>query len=109
MDPATGGTLDIECQVGGVPMPRVAWAKDNLTLSSSDRVSITISDQLVARLRIKNAGVEDSGQYTCTLANVAGTVSQSFQITIVGDPNSSSSKFVGSLIYKFPGSLMAIF
>ena len=100
MDPTTGTVLDMECEVRGDPMPVVVWAKDNTTLSSSDRVSVTISDLQVARLRIMSADVGDSGNYTCTLVNIAGSVSRSFQITVVnGDPDndSSSSKFVNSL------------
>ncbi|XP_047994780.1 papilin-like isoform X4 [Leguminivora glycinivorella] len=61
---ATGGRLELSCEVDGHPEPRVYWTKDNVQLAESDRIYIT-----PARLSVSRLVEEDAGVYGCHADN----------------------------------------
>lgn len=77
------GTVSIHCPASGVPPPIILWYKDGeeLNVSYSDVVSVEASG---TELVIRQAGVEDTGLYTCLAANPAGEVAENFQLNVQG-------------------------
>ncbi|PVD21525.1 hypothetical protein C0Q70_17323 [Pomacea canaliculata] len=79
------GTVSIHCPASGVPPPIILWYKDGeeLNVSYSDVVSVEASG---TELVIRQAGVEDTGLYTCLAANPAGEVAENFQLNVQVPP-----------------------
>ncbi|GFY50994.1 obscurin [Trichonephila inaurata madagascariensis] len=67
-----GEDIEFTVEVDGTPEPTVTWSKDGQTLSPSERIKIT-SDGKVKKLVIKNATVEDAGNYSCIIKNENGS------------------------------------
>uniref|UniRef100_A0A665VT70 Hemicentin-1 n=1 Tax=Echeneis naucrates TaxID=173247 RepID=A0A665VT70_ECHNA len=63
-------SVTLQCQADGSPPPSVTWHKDGQSLSESVRQRILSSGSL----QISFIQPSDTGRYTCTAANVAGTV-----------------------------------
>ena len=72
-------TISIKCPVRGVPTPDVAWEKDGKQVTLGGRFSISSNYTLV----IKEAAVDDSAEYTCSVKSVAGTDSESSTVEII--------------------------
>ena len=62
-------------------MPDITWTKDNVTLFGNSRHNIFMLGD-VASLRIESALLEDSGVYSCTANNVAGSVSRTAHVVV---------------------------
>uniref|UniRef100_A0A8C3MGK8 Uncharacterized protein n=1 Tax=Geospiza parvula TaxID=87175 RepID=A0A8C3MGK8_GEOPR len=69
-------SVTLECQISGHPQPTVTWYREDYKIESSMDFQITFKAGL-ARLVIREAFAEDSGRFTCTATNKAGTVSTS--------------------------------
>ncbi|KAG8183020.1 hypothetical protein JTE90_017107 [Oedothorax gibbosus] len=67
-----GEDIEFSVEIDGSPEPTVSWCKDGQQLSPSDRVIIS-SDGKVKKLVIKNARVEDAGNYSCIIKNDNGS------------------------------------
>lgn len=70
----------LQCHVDGSPPPSVTWNKDGQPLAESVRRRVLSSGSL--QLAFIQSG--DSGRYTCTAANPAGTVSLEMSLTVQG-------------------------
>ncbi|XP_043918409.1 vascular endothelial growth factor receptor 2 isoform X1 [Protopterus annectens] len=62
-------TLEITCNVSGVPTPRITWFKNNQTVLKDSGVVFLESNQTLTIQRVKK---EDSGVYTCLACNDLG-------------------------------------
>ncbi|RMX40120.1 hypothetical protein pdam_00002288 [Pocillopora damicornis] len=76
-----GKGLSLTCSVTGKPKPRIKWKKDGRTIPIDDR-RITIRN--MHKLRIKNAGPQDSGIYHCFAKNRHGqSNSEKAKVTVL--------------------------
>ena len=76
----TNTSITIQCPTSGVPTPTVTWAKDGQEIPIGGR--FTVQDD--GSLLISEVDEEDNARYTCTADNVAGQVSASSTVQIVG-------------------------
>ena len=51
---------------------------------SNDGIFVSASPEGISRIRIKSAITEDSGVYTCTASNDAGSTSDMIQVEVNG-------------------------
>uniref|UniRef100_A0A3P8SM44 Ig-like domain-containing protein n=1 Tax=Amphiprion percula TaxID=161767 RepID=A0A3P8SM44_AMPPE len=65
-------SVTLQCQADGSPPPSVTWHKDGQQLRESVRQRVLSSGSL----QMAFIQPSDAGRYTCTAANVAGTVKQ---------------------------------
>ncbi|XP_077175698.1 titin isoform X6 [Paroedura picta] len=76
-----GESVTLECRISAYPLPTVAWYREDYRIESSIDFQITF-EAGVARLVIREAFAEDSGRFTCTATNVAGSVSTSCHLVV---------------------------
>ncbi|NXR33792.1 TITIN protein, partial [Zosterops hypoxanthus] len=76
-----GESVTLECQISGHPQPTVMWYREDYKIESSMDFQITFKAGL-ARLVIREAFAEDSGRFTCTATNKAGSVSTSCHLHV---------------------------
>lgn len=70
-------TIIINCEVSGLPIPKVFWTKDGKTINSKDHVTVGKN-----ALKISKALLSDQGVYTCTAHSDVGSVSGVSKVTI---------------------------
>uniref|UniRef100_A0A8C9LDC9 Ig-like domain-containing protein n=1 Tax=Pavo cristatus TaxID=9049 RepID=A0A8C9LDC9_PAVCR len=78
-----GESVTLECHISGHPQPAVTWYREDYKIESSMDFQITFKAGL-ARLVIREAFAEDSGRFTCTATNKAGSVSTSCHLHVKG-------------------------
>lgn len=78
-----GESVTLECYISGHPEPTVMWYREDYKIESSMDFQITFKAGL-ARLVIREAFAEDSGRFTCTATNEAGSVSTSCHLHVKG-------------------------
>ncbi|XP_031816253.1 titin isoform X4 [Sarcophilus harrisii] len=76
-----GESVTLECHISGHPSPTVMWYREDYQIESSIDFQITFQSG-IARLMIREAFAEDSGRFTCTAVNEAGTVSTSCYLAV---------------------------
>ncbi|XP_009989473.1 PREDICTED: titin-like [Tauraco erythrolophus] len=76
-----GESVTLECHISGHPQPAVTWYREDYKIESSMDFQITFKAGL-ARLVIREAFAEDSGRFTCTATNKAGSVSTSCHLHV---------------------------
>jgi len=76
---ASNTTITIRCPVSGVPTADVTWERDGEQVTPGGKFSISSNSTLV----IKEAAVDDSAEYTCSVKSVAGTDSKSSTVEII--------------------------
>lgn len=86
-----GESVTLECQIGGQPTPVVMWFREDYQIESSIDFQISYTDG-IARLMIREAFAEDSGRFSCTATNEAGTVSTSCYLLVKGKISCPPSK-----------------
>ncbi|CAK8691082.1 unnamed protein product [Clavelina lepadiformis] len=70
-----GDNVTLECESDAYPPPVLSWYKDEEPLDIHDRY-----------LQLINVQVIDTGTYTCTATNVAGTTSQDTNLSVYEPP-----------------------
>ncbi|XP_053542916.1 hemicentin-1 isoform X1 [Ictalurus punctatus] len=75
---AVDGSVTLRCETEGYPTPSVSWFKDGKPLLDSVRRRVLSSGSL----HIVFAQPGDTGVYTCTAANVAGSLSLEMTVTV---------------------------
>ncbi|XP_017573536.2 hemicentin-1 isoform X3 [Pygocentrus nattereri] len=80
---AVDGSVTLQCQAKGYPTPSVSWHKDGQPLAESVRQRVLSSGSL----HVAFAQPGDTGRYTCTAANVAGSSSVDMSLTILIPPS----------------------
>ncbi|KAL4688834.1 hypothetical protein H8959_005086 [Pygathrix nigripes] len=78
-----GESVTLECHISGYPSPTVTWYREDYQIESSIDFQITFQSG-IARLMIREAFAEDSGRFTCSAVNEAGTVSTSCYLAVQG-------------------------
>uniref|UniRef100_A0A663MBL2 Ig-like domain-containing protein n=1 Tax=Athene cunicularia TaxID=194338 RepID=A0A663MBL2_ATHCN len=91
-----GESVTLECHISGHPQPTVTWYREDYKIESSMDFQITFKAGL-ARLVIREAFAEDSGRFTCTATNKAGSVSTS----LPKPPNFSGSGLTSLRLKQF--------
>lgn len=82
-DVTEGDSVTLECQICGRPSPVIMWFREDYKIESSIDFQISYEDGR-AQLLIREAFAEDSGRFTCTATNEAGTVSTSCYLLVQG-------------------------
>lgn len=75
--------MTLECQISGYPTPIIMWFREDYKIESSIDFQISY-EKGIAQLIIREAFAEDSGRFTCTATNEAGTVSTSCYLLVQG-------------------------
>lgn len=78
-----GEQFYLECTFIGQPPPEVVWSQNGTILSETPMNGIKIiSNGSSSHLDIHATSMNFNGDYECFVSNVAGNVSQSFQIQL---------------------------
>lgn len=72
--------ITLPCEADGLPPPDITWHRDGQAVLESVRQRVLSS----GALQIAFAQPDDTGQYTCMAANVAGSSSTSTKLTVHG-------------------------
>lgn len=72
----------LEVRVTGIPEPEVKWYKDWQPITDSTRIKISQYDPDIFVLSINDAVSKDQGLYSCSVRNVAGSISTSAMVHI---------------------------
>lgn len=83
MNVTEGESVALECQISGYPSPVIMWFREDYKIESSIDFQISYENGF-AQLVIREAFAEDSGRFTCTATNEAGTVSTSCYLLVQG-------------------------
>lgn len=83
MNVTEGESVALECQISGNPSPVIMWFREDYKIESSIDFQISYENGF-AQLVIREAFAEDSGRFTCTATNEAGTVSTSCYLLVQG-------------------------
>lgn len=75
--------MKLEGRVSGSQPLSVSWYKDNREINTSDIYDISFKSN-TAVMCLKKATVTDSGIYTCSASNEAGTASFQVVVNIAG-------------------------
>lgn len=78
-----GLPFSLHCQTSGVPMPTVSWLRDGVSLGSF--IEMKIYGIHGESLHFRHSSEQHSGNYTCTAANSAGTISKTFLLDVLGN------------------------
>ena len=69
---AYNSSLPLICFLSGCPTPKILWTKDGVNLSNNNTYTI------------RQARLEDSGQYICSAKNKKGSKNSTFWIEVAG-------------------------
>nr|XP_061799785.1 striated muscle preferentially expressed protein kinase-like [Nerophis lumbriciformis] len=81
IDICSGETPRFAVVVEGQPIPDILWFKNDILLSEGSHYTFVYDDNECS-LVVLNACPEDSGVYTCTARNLAGSVSCKAELTV---------------------------
>lgn len=81
LDVCAGETPRFAVVCEGKPIPDILWFKNDTLLSESSHYTFVYDDNECS-LVVLNARAEDSGVYTCTARNLAGSVSCKAELTV---------------------------
>lgn len=82
-----GSTARLECAAEGQPTPRIAWQKDggnDFPAARERRLHMMPTDDVFFIVNFKSA---DTGVYSCTAQNLAGTIVANASLTILETPS----------------------
>ncbi|ETE57888.1 Leucine-rich repeats and immunoglobulin-like domains protein 3, partial [Ophiophagus hannah] len=83
----TGATARLECAAVGHPMPQIAWQKDGGTdfpAARKRRMHVMPEDDVFFIVDVR---IEDTGLYSCTAKNTAGSISANATLTVLETPS----------------------
>lgn len=77
----------LSCHATGTPIPQISWYFNNTKLNENEKYLTSVSKQLNDvrhTLIIINVLSFDAGLYVCEAANIAGNVTNSGILTVLG-------------------------
>lgn len=74
----------MQCQVTGLPYPKVKWHRDWHPLYESERVKLLWEEPDKCTLFISNLIMRDNALYSCSASNIAGTATSSAILNVEG-------------------------
>ncbi|XP_062500397.1 protein sidekick-1-like [Corticium candelabrum] len=80
-------TLKLQCQSSGIPTPDVMWEKDGVRIREEQGSTRQISISSDGTLSITAVSIYDTGQYTCIITNLVGSLNSSAYVIIQGKPD----------------------
>lgn len=86
-----GQNLILECVAGGIPPPRVTWAKDGSNISGYNKTRFLLSNLLIDTI-----SEEDSGTYSCMADNGVGETGAAvilYSVQVFGEYSYSVSSY----------------
>ena len=72
----------LECIFSGVPKPDVAWYKDNVPITSDQRISMREDKPNVYSLHINRSQLDDKAVYTCKAKNRFGEAEAKINLAV---------------------------
>ena len=81
-----GKNIKLEAGIRGKPDPEITWKKDDRKIKISPR-NIISRTNLSSCLLIQDACLDDTGTYTLTAENIAGSTTTSVQVKILDKPS----------------------
>ncbi|XP_061691509.1 vascular endothelial growth factor receptor 3 [Syngnathoides biaculeatus] len=85
------GSLHMECDVEGRPLPHLTWFKDNQPLHQMSGIQLQDSNRTLSIQRVRE---EDAGLYTCTACNLRGCVHSTAAVRVIGSSDKASVEIV---------------
>ncbi|XP_078117021.1 vascular endothelial growth factor receptor 3 isoform X1 [Sander vitreus] len=85
------GSLRMECDVEGRPLPLLSWFKDNQPLHQMSGIQLQDSNRTLSIQRVTE---EDAGLYTCTACNQRGCVHSSAAVRVIGSSDKANVEIV---------------
>ncbi|XP_004768021.1 hemicentin-1 isoform X1 [Mustela putorius furo] len=79
-----GKGISLECEVQGIPQPKVTWMKDGRPLTKGRGMEILDEGRI---LQLKNIHVSDTGRYVCVAVNVAGMTDRKYDLSVHTPPS----------------------
>lgn len=86
-----GELVILEWQVCAHPSPVIMWFREDYKIESSTDFQMSYEDGR-AQLLIREAFAEDSGRFTCTATNQAGSVSTSCYLLVQGEEHQGQAR-----------------
>ncbi|CAA9993168.1 unnamed protein product [Nesidiocoris tenuis] len=86
-------------EVSGYPTPEIAWAKDGIKLVTDKRVT-TFVDEKSTTIAIYSTDRKDSGTYTVTATNIAGSTTLDLKLKVIAPPSPPNSIAVLNIASK---------
>ncbi|XP_072173936.1 uncharacterized protein [Diadema setosum] len=81
-----GGVANLPCAAVGHPTPKIAWQKDGgINFPAARQRRFKLNEKL-ERFYIDDVQMIDTGVYTCTAHNAAGTISTNASLTVLEQP-----------------------
>lgn len=96
-----GESVTLECQITGHPAPTLQWFREDFRIESSIDFQISYQNG-VAQMVIREAFAEDSGRFTCTATNEAGTISTSCYLLVKGSVQQPKKLPLSFVSYLWP-------
>ncbi|KAM3875993.1 hemicentin-1 [Diretmus argenteus] len=97
-------SVTLQCHAEGSPSPSVTWHKDGQPMSESVRQRVLSSGSL----QIAFVHPSDTGRYTCTAANAAGTTSQEMSLTVQIPPSIRVGELEVSVVENSQAQLVCV-
>ncbi|XP_048080805.2 hemicentin-1 isoform X4 [Ursus arctos] len=79
-----GKSISLECDVQGIPQPKVTWMRDGRPLTKGRGMEILDEGRI---LQLKNIHVSDTGRYVCVAVNVAGMTDRKYDLSVHTPPS----------------------
>ncbi|GFW88082.1 down syndrome cell adhesion molecule-like protein Dscam2 [Trichonephila clavipes] len=85
-----GSPVSLKCSASGNPLPQITWSLDGAQVPEDQSFRsgdyVTLENTVVSYVNISRAGVEHSGEFTCTAKNDAGQIHHSRWLRVPGPP-----------------------
>ncbi|KFP19290.1 Hemicentin-2, partial [Egretta garzetta] len=75
--------ISLVCEALAYPSPNITWLKDEVPLKASRNIHLLPGGH---GLKILNAQEEDTGTYSCIVANEAGEAVKNYSVKVLDDP-----------------------
>ena len=90
-----GEDIILEACISGDPAPEICWYRSNIALENNDFISIANFEDGRTFLKIKDAQIENSGEYECVAKNINGETSLSCEVFVRDVDELHPSEIVG--------------